>query len=147
MYISQAGAALIATVYPIGLLIVAVNRRDVKPGNRPRGWILKVRVIVETIRNIAVIGAVVSVIACVFAVSMDFPIRNPFYVLGVALSGIVIGVSSLSVLQDLAFSAAERAIGTEVAERSGRKSLDGLRGLTYRGRQVARSRSRRIRRT
>jgi hypothetical protein len=111
--ISDAGAALIATVYPIGLLVVTVNRRDLAPNPPTKQWIRLFRAFIETVRGLAIIGAVVSVIGCVIAVSMDVPIRNPWYLFCITASGLVIGISAMFVLQDLGFAAATKIMSLD----------------------------------
>ena len=127
--ITQTGAALIATVYPIGLLVVAVNRGELKPAPFPQGWKRWIRTIVETIQGLAIIGAVVSVMGCVAAVSLDQPISNGSYVFWITVSGVVLGVSAMSVLQSLAFKA---ALGVRSRERTRPRKFSSSRAVRVR---------------
>lgn len=120
LVISDAGAALIATVYPIGLFIVAVNRRHVAPTPVRVGPRRTFRVILEVGLNLALLGAVFSIGGCVVAVSEDAPIRNFFYTSMIWLSGLVLGAASLSVLQSLGLEAAARLINGTPRQRVAR---------------------------
>jgi hypothetical protein len=135
--ITTAGSALIATVYPIALFVVAVNRREVPPTGLPRGRLRTFRLIIETAQHLAVIGAVISVIACVFAVSIDRTITNPWYIAFIASSGLVLGVSALSVLQSLAFSAATAVMGPIPTAANPRRSRMGTRSRVRRPRMLS----------
>ena len=119
--ISESGAALVATVYPIGLLIVTVNRRRLKPSPLQKGKRFRnvARVCIEVAHSIAVVGAVASVMICVVAVAAGIPIHNPWYTLVIATSGLVLGMSAMFILQALALDVAAHSMGLKPKDSHG----------------------------
>lgn len=101
--ISVEAAALIAQVFPVAVLIIAVERRALGAETFPHGRRAKARLAQAWwwLRYVgsgaAVAGAVVSVILCIDAVSQDKPLAAEsavfVYVVGVLLALIVIGVT------------------------------------------------------
>lgn len=101
--ISVGAAALIAQVFPVAVLIIAVERRALGSEPFPQGRRAQARVAqawwwLRYVGSGAVVaGAVLSVILCITAVSQDNPLAAEsavfVYVVGVLLALIVIGVT------------------------------------------------------
>jgi ABC-type sulfate transport system permease component len=64
MNISEAGASLLATLFPISLLILIVEARSAGPYTGRRG----VRLFWETLHELGVAGAIISTLVCAVAV-------------------------------------------------------------------------------
>ncbi|QQD75888.1 hypothetical protein I8920_13915 [Curtobacterium sp. YC1] len=74
MDISIAGATLLATLFPISLLILTVEARSAGPYRGTpaarRTW--------ETIHELGVVGAILGTVICAVAVCSDETVNNPW---------------------------------------------------------------------
>jgi cytochrome c biogenesis protein CcdA len=100
--ISVAAATLIATVYPIGVLVIAVESRTNRPLSNPRVLLRVLNVIFGFVQVAAVTGAMLSTAFCVNAVILDKVIEGTAGVIVVA-SGFGLQLVATGVLINLVY--------------------------------------------